>query len=90
MTPYSPKLTPPRRRSDTIRRERLHLQLNDALEYDVIVVSAPAGYGKSTLLVDWLEDVTLPAAWLSLDRQDGDPRALLRDLASAIQWGMSR
>lgn len=48
-------------------------------------MSAPAGYGKSTLLVDWLDDVALPTAWLSLDRQDHDPRTLLRDLASAIQ-----
>ena len=85
MTPFTPKLTPPRRRPDTIRRERLLRLLGDALEYDVIVVSAPAGYGKSTLIVDWIGGVNLPVAWLSLDRQDRDPLVLLRDLASAVR-----
>jgi ATP/maltotriose-dependent transcriptional regulator MalT len=40
---FSPKLAPPRSRHDTIRRERLHQSLSDALESEVIVVSAPLG-----------------------------------------------
>ena len=80
-----PKLTPPRRRSDTVRRARLHRLLSDALEHDVIVVSAPAGYGKSTLAVDWLAELGLPSAWLSLDRQDRDPVSLIQDLTSAVR-----
>ncbi len=51
----------------------------------MIVVSAPAGYGKSTLAVDWLAEVGLPACWLSLDRQDRDPLALLANLTSAVR-----
>ncbi len=82
---FSPKLTPPRRRSDTIRRERLHQVLSDALEYEVVIVSAPAGYGKSTLAVDWYDAAGLPAAWLSVDRQDVDPLALLSNLVGSVR-----
>ena len=82
--PELPKYIAPRRRPDTTRRPRLNRRLNDALDRDVIVICAPAGYGKSTLVVDWLDDSGLPYAWLSLDRQDRDPRVLVRDLAGAV------
>ena len=80
-----PKLTPPRRRSDTIRRTRLHGVLSDAFDYDVVLISAPAGYGKSTLAVDWLEEVELPSAWLTLDAQDRDPLRLFANLVAALR-----
>src|SRR5690606_4911022 len=80
-----PKLRPPRRRSDTLRRERLHRALSEAFEYDVVLISAAAGYGKSTLAVDWLDDLGLPAAWLSLDRLDRDPHTLVADLTDAVR-----
>jgi len=76
---------PPRRRSDTVRRERLHTLLEDALECDVTLITAPAGYGKSTLAVDWCEDAQIPLAWLSLDRQDTDPLALIGNIVGAIR-----
>lgn len=82
---FSPKLTPPRRRSDTIRRERLHERLSDSLEYETVVVSAPAGYGKSTLAVDWCDDIGLPTAWLSTDRADTDPLTFVSDLVGAVR-----
>ena len=63
---FIPKLVPPRRRSDTVRRDRLHGLLENALECDVTLVPVPAGYGKSTLAVDWCENAQLPLAWLSL------------------------
>ncbi|MPZ97835.1 MAG: hypothetical protein GEU80_00635 [Dehalococcoidia bacterium] len=83
-----PKLRPPRRRSDTLRRNRLHRALSEAFEYDVVVISAPAGYGKSTLAVDWLDDLGLPFAWLSLDRLDRDPHTLVADLADAVRLAL--
>ena len=58
--PFHPKVVPPRRRGDIVRRQRLHTLLGDALEHDVVVLTAPAGYGKSTLAVDWLDDADLP------------------------------
>ena len=80
-----PKLMPQRRRSDTIRRERLHRILSDTFEYEAVLVSAPAGYGKSTLAVDWYHDCGLPAAWLSLDRQDEDPLTFVSNLVAAVR-----
>ncbi|MGE3857849.1 MAG: hypothetical protein AB7G21_12910, partial [Dehalococcoidia bacterium] len=82
---FLPKLVPPRRRGDTVRRERLVAALNRAMEHDVIIVSAPAGYGKSTLAVDWVTEAGLPVAWLSLDRQDTDPVVLLTNLMGAVR-----
>lgn len=58
---FIPKLVPPRRRSDTVRRDRLHGLPENALECDVTLVTAPAGYGKSTLAVDWCESAQPPA-----------------------------
>ena len=46
-------------------------------------MTAPAGYGKSTLLAEWADTEERPLAWLSLDRFDDDPAALLPALASA-------
>ncbi|MDA1010293.1 MAG: hypothetical protein O2888_02330, partial [Chloroflexi bacterium] len=82
---FLPKLVPPRRRADTVRRERLHAVLEDAQDADVILMTAPAGYGKSTLAVDWCEDAEIPLAWLSLDRQDTDPLALVRNIVGAVR-----
>jgi LuxR family transcriptional regulator, maltose regulon positive regulatory protein len=52
-------------------------------ERRVIGVSAPAGYGKSTLLAQWARTEARPVAWVSLDRLDDDPAALLTLLATA-------
>ncbi len=80
-----PKWLPPRRRGDTVRRDRLHALLTDSVEYEVTVIGAPAGFGKSTLAVDWCAESALPAVWLSLDRGDTDPLALIADLVGAIR-----
>ena len=49
----------------------------------VVGVSAPAGYGKTTLLAEWAQAEERPVGWVSLDRFDDDPRLLLTLLASA-------
>lgn len=49
----------------------------------VVAVTAPAGYGKTTLLAQWADADTRPVAWVSLDRFDDDPSALLTVLAAA-------
>ncbi len=54
-----------------------------ASERRVVGVSAPAGYGKSTLLAQWARMESRPVAWVSLDRLDDDPSALLTLLATA-------
>ena len=69
------KLHIPPLRSNLIRRPRLIQRLNDGLAPDrrLILVSAPAGYGKSTLLSEWVSQVDLPAAWLSLGAEENTP-----------------
>ena len=49
------------------------------------LVSAPAGYGKSTLISCWLEQVNCPTAWLSLDEQDNELHRFLQYFLAAIQ-----
>jgi len=50
----------------------------------VTLVAAPAGYGKTTLVIDWLADSQFPTAWLSLDDGDNDPVRFLAYLVAAI------
>jgi LuxR family transcriptional regulator, maltose regulon positive regulatory protein len=63
-------------RSDLIERAR-------SSDCRVVGVTAPAGYGKSTLLAQWAHGEDRPVAWVSLDRLDDDPAVLLTLLASA-------
>ncbi len=80
----STKLSVPPLRSRLVRRNRLIQKLNQGLEYGLILISAPAAYGKSTLLSAWLSQVEIPAAWLSLDEGDNDPPRFLAYLAAAM------
>ncbi|MBE0687051.1 MAG: tetratricopeptide repeat protein [Anaerolineaceae bacterium] len=50
----------------------------------LILVSAPAGYGKTTLVSSWLKDKRIPSAWLSLDNGDNDPIRFLQYLLAAL------
>jgi LuxR family maltose regulon positive regulatory protein len=59
-------------------------RLRAASEARVVHITAPAGYGKTTLLAQWAARDPRPFAWVSLDRRDNDPAALLTYLASAI------
>jgi LuxR family maltose regulon positive regulatory protein len=70
-----------------VPRPRLVQLLNDGLytERRLTLISAPAGSGKSTLVVDWLKQIDLPAAWLSLDESDNDLPRFLAYLAAAFQ-----
>ncbi len=66
----STKLYIPTLRREIISRLRLINSLNSGLHSKLILVSAPAGFGKTTLLTDWLNSCKLPACWLSVDNQD--------------------
>ena len=84
------KLTPPEPLPGTLRRARLAERLREALRRRLVLISAPAGYGKTTLLADWLatlpEDATPPrVAWLTLDRADNDLRVLLAYVQAALR-----
>jgi LuxR family maltose regulon positive regulatory protein len=84
------KLHPPRPRRRLVQRARL----TDRLRADggevprLVLVAAPAGFGKTTLLAQWLaavESSQRRVAWLALDPGDGDLRLFLTHLAAAIQ-----
>lgn len=69
------KLSMPARRSNLVARPRLLERLEGALhkQHRLILISARAGSGKTTLVSEWLRQVIHPAAWLSLDEHDNNP-----------------
>ncbi len=75
----------PRRREDLLTRQRLLDQLYDMIDYKVVMISAPAGYGKTTLLVDFAGDLEHPVCWYALDPGDRDPRVFLEHLVLSLQ-----
>ena len=78
------KLYVPRYRANAVPRSRLHERLDEGARRDLTVVSAPAGFGKTTLLADWSQRSELPVAWVSLDERDDDPVRFLLYLIAAI------
>ena len=70
------KLNAPWPRPHLVHRPRLLQRLQQGREGALTVLSAPAGFGKSTLLGDWLSSCAIPAAWLALEPQDDDPARL--------------
>lgn len=67
-------------RSKQIPRPRLSDLIHGGLDRALILVSAPAGYGKTTLVGNWLRESNIPSAWLSLDGGDNDPIRFLQYL----------
>ncbi len=76
------KLSVPRRRPGSVTRARL-IKTARSCECRVVGVTAPAGYGKSTFLAEWAEAEDRRVGWVSLERLDDDPSALLAVLAAA-------
>ncbi len=81
----STKLSMPPIRSNLVARPRLFHELNRGLDCGFVLISAPAGYGKSTLLSAWLERADLAFTWLSLDDGDNHPVRFLTYLNAALQ-----
>jgi LuxR family maltose regulon positive regulatory protein len=78
------KLRTPRVRPETIPRHRLTELLDDAARRPLTVVSAPAGYGKTTAIVEWLARDRRRCGWVSVDALDNDPRRLCAHLLAAL------
>lgn len=85
MTPLRTKLNRPRLRRNHIRRPALVARLTHGLGSDVTLVTAPAGYGKTSLVVEWANQAPLPVAWLALDPTDDDINSFLVYLVAAIR-----
>ena len=79
------KLSVPPVRRKLVLRPRLVDQLNRGLECKLTLVSAPAGYGKTTLVSSWLSQCPYPAAWISLDEGDNDLVRFLSYLVAGLQ-----
>lgn len=66
-------------------RPRLVERLNDGLRRRLSLVSAPAGFGKTTLVSEWVAGCGRHVAWLSLDEGDGDPTRFLTYVVAALR-----
>ncbi len=81
------KLYIPPPRPNAVLRPRLGERLNEGLAAGrrLTLISAPAGFGKTTLVGEWIARCGQPAAWLSLDAGDNDPAGFLIYLVAALQ-----
>lgn len=77
---------PPRPYDEVTRGRLIRLLAEEALHYRLILVSAPAGYGKTTLLSQWAHECSFPVIWLSLEQEDNDFHRFFRYLLSG--WGV--
>ena len=81
------KLYIPPPRAKIVLRPRLTERLNEGLSASrkLILISAPAGFGKTTLVSEWIAICGMPVAWLSLDKGDNDPARFISYLVKALQ-----
>lgn len=79
------KLYIPATRNELVARTRLIKKLNQGMHGKLTLISAPAGFGKTTLISDWLGQLDWPATWLSLDENDNAPTRFLTYFIAALQ-----
>jgi hypothetical protein len=78
------KLHVPRAQPGLVSRPRLASRLDAGLDHGLVLIAAPAGYGKSVLLSEWARARAQPVAWLSLDGRDNDPVRFWRHVLAAL------
>ena len=79
------KIYIPLPRPKVVLRPRLIEQMNEGLDRKLTLISAPAGFGKTTLVSEWVASCERPIAWLSIDEGDNDPTRFLTYLVTALQ-----
>jgi len=83
------KYSKPGSNKHLLSRRILDHKLNDSLNHKLTLITAPAGYGKTTAVLKWLETITLPVAWLSLDTEDNDAIVFWRYFCAALDGILS-
>jgi LuxR family transcriptional regulator, maltose regulon positive regulatory protein len=84
------KFEAPRLGARLLMRERLLSRVEQCLggtpprSGDILLISAPAGYGKTTLLAQWARSTSMPVVWYHLDQSDQDPATFLRGITQAL------
>jgi LuxR family maltose regulon positive regulatory protein len=79
------KLHMPAFQAELVSRPRLLERLDEGMNRKLTLVSAPAGYGKTTLVSEWAAGCKRPVAWLTLDEEDKDPVRFLTYFITALQ-----
>lgn len=79
------KLWVPSHLQNYVQRPDLLQRLKQGQQGKCTLVCAPAGFGKTSLIIEWFQQAKLPVAWLSLDEEDNDPRRFWRYLIAALQ-----
>lgn len=85
MSPCAAKVALPGRSRLLLHRSRLVDFLHDHVDRRLMVVSAPTGYGKTSLLIDFAYETPLPVCWYSLESLDRDPQVFLEYLIASIR-----
>ena len=79
------KLYIPPTRANIVVRKRLLNKLNEGMPGKLTLASAPAGFGKTTVITEWLSQMDRQVAWVSLDGDDSDPQQFFSYVAAAIR-----
>ncbi len=79
------KLYIPSPPASRVVRSDLMAKLGQVSQNRLTLISAPAGFGKTSLLAEWIAETSLPVAWVSLDAEDNDPYRFLGYVVAALQ-----
>ena len=79
------KIILPGKRNNLLHRTRLTNFLHENIERKLLLVSASAGYGKTSLLIDFSHETALPVCWYSLDASDSDPKIFLEYVVASLR-----
>ena len=79
------RIVVPRRRSELLLRQRLLDLLDSLLDKKIVIVAAAAGYGKTSLLIDFADQLEVPVCWYAIDPLDKDPQRFIAHLIASIQ-----
>jgi LuxR family maltose regulon positive regulatory protein len=80
-----PKFSAPKPREESVRRDDLLDRLERGRGRPLVLLTAPAGYGKTTLLAQWAAESSRPCAWATLDPADDDAETLAASISRALE-----